>query len=57
MGVELKSKFPLSAAYADSDGLCLDERNKLIVMLHCGRSWSHFLDGNLGSHVYNPAIR
>ena len=57
MGVALKSKFPFRAVYADSDGLRLDKRNKLIVMLHCGRIRSHSLDGNLGSHVYNPAIR
>ena len=57
MGVALKSKFPLSSVYADSDVLGLDERNKLMFMLYCGRSWSNSLDENLGSHVYNPAIR
>ena len=57
MGVALKSKFPFSAVYAANDGFLRDERNKLIVILHCGRSWSHYLDGKLGSHVYSPVIK
>ena len=34
MGVALKSNFPFSAAYTDSDEFFLDELNKLIAMLH-----------------------
>ena len=56
MGVLLKSKFPSSDSYVDSDGFCLAGLNKSNVILHWGRSQSHSLDGNFESQVYNPAI-
>ena len=56
MGVLLKSKFPNSDAYADSDGLHLDDLNTFNVMLHWGRSRYYSLDGSCGSQVYNPAM-
>jgi hypothetical protein len=57
IGVALKSKLPCNVAYADRDGLRLADRNRLIVMLHCGNRRSHSLAGKLGSQVCNPAIK
>ena len=57
IGVALKLKFPNNTAYAERDRLRLADLNKLIVILHCGRSRSHSLEGNFGSQVYNHAIR
>ena len=57
IGVALKLKFPNNAAYAERYGLCPADLNKLMVILHYGRSRSHYLEGNFGSQVYNPAIR
>ena len=56
IGVALKLKFPNNSAYAERDGLRLYDLNKLMAILHCGRSRSHSLEGNFGSQVYNPAI-
>ena len=56
IGVALKSKFPNNAAYAERDGFRLDDLNKLMGIIHCGRSQSHSLGGDFGSQVYNPAI-
>ena len=57
IGVALKLKLPSNAANADSEGFRQDERNKLMVILHCGISLSHSLDGNLGLQVYKPATK
>ena len=57
IGVALKLKLPNNAAYAERVGLRLADLNKLMVILHCGRSRSHSLQGDFGSQVYNPAIR
>ena len=57
IGVALKSKFPSSAAYADSDGFRRADRSRLIVILHFGSNLSHSLEGNLGSQVYKPAMK
>ena len=56
-GVVLKLKLPKNAAYADNEGFRLDDRNKFTVRLRWGRSRSHLLEGNFGSHVYNPVIK
>ena len=56
IGVAVKLKFSNNAAYAEKDGMRLADLNKLMVILHCGRSRSHSLEGNFGSQVYNPAI-
>ena len=57
IGVALKLKFPNNAAYAERDGLRLADLNKLMIILHYGRSQSHSLEGNFRSQVYNPLIR
>ena len=40
-GVVLKLKFPYVAAYADKEGLRLDDLNKLIVIVACGINLPH----------------
>ena len=57
IGIALKLKLTNNAAYAERYRLHLADLNKLMVILHCGRSRYHSLEGNFGSQVYNPAIR
>ena len=57
IGVALKLNLTNDAAYAEIDGLRHANLNKLMVILHCGRSRSQSLEENFGSQVYNPAIR
>ena len=57
IGVALKFKLTNNAAYTERYGLSLSNLNKLMVILHYGRSRSHSLKGNFVSQVYNPAIR
>ena len=56
-GVELKSKFPHTEAYADSDGLRLLARNRFSVIWTCGIKQSHSFAGNLVSHKHKPVIK
>ena len=55
--VALKLNLPNISAYAEREGLRLADLNKLMVLLQCGRSRSHYLEGNFGSQVYNSGIR
>ena len=50
-GVELKSKEPFNAAYADSLGLYQHGRRRFRVVSHCGRSLSHSLAGKFEGAV------
>ena len=57
IGVLLTSKLSSNAAYADNDGLHRNDCNKMIVILHWGRSQSHSLEGNFVSQVNRPATK
>ena len=56
-GVAAKLKSPNMYGYADNDGLILDERSRLSVMLACGISLSYSLRGNCGSILARPALK
>ena len=56
-GVALKSKFPKMAAWAEREGLRLEDLTRLRVRTAWGRSLSYSAIGNFGSHVDKPAIR
>ena len=56
-GVALKLKCPNIAACAESEGLRRDERRRLRVIMHCGRSLSQYEAGKRESQLHKPAIK
>ena len=57
IGVAAKLNSPNIYVYVDNNGLVRDERSRLSVILACGISLSHSLNGNCGSMLARPALK
>ena len=56
-GIELKLNSPNIVAYADKEGLLLEDLIRSSVIISWGIFLSHSLPGHLESHIQRPAIR